>query len=405
MYTDMAQPFYRIEGDPEDRIFLEPGKVLVGVDGSALDSGVYVARKVGGFFSPAVAILQKAKNVEVDGNGAVDIGGPTHHALSFIDDFFTKRKERLGGRINSTMAVLHGPPGNGKSWAASSAIRRAQDEYGAIVLTVADHDRDMDGWNALKMATDAIRNAGIQNPIVWWVDDAPEHMWKQSSLEEFLIKNFDGRESRDNVLLVATTNYGYALPARVYNRPGRCTSIFFGPPTEEMLTNFFAAKGVPEQEVPLYVTAVYGQTLDAAANLVHSVQASGLDFRGLSREQEMRKALATRTIDYSVAAEILYGKLRENPDATVTLPDGRIINPVSDETIEAAEIEEKPTGPFPDFSREDLEKVVLSVLLSGLAEPANTNGRGTPTDLQQALKNYVDHGVKKVEQQPRTIRR
>ena len=393
---ELDEPFYRFERDPDRVVRLRRAPVIVGVGPTEIRSGLFTVRQLRGFFGgPGEPILQEAQGITIDGDGAYDIGGPVHHAISAIQDCVGgERKARLGGRTNSVAIVLHGPPGNGKTWAAAKAISVAQ-AAGAIVLMPAEGDRDMDGWHALKACTDVLRNEGVTAPIVWWIDDVPEAMWKHAELEEFLIANFDGRNSRDNVVLVCTTNYGHAMPARFWNRPSRCISIFFGPPTAEMLEQFFKSKGVNADEIPAYVKAVYGQSLDAAANLVFTVQATGMSVKALSRDQEMRRALAARRIDYRVASELIYGSHGDGTEP-VTLPDGTVIDPVSMEPMAAATAEgqdaEARGQRFPNVTRAQLEDLAMSLILSGIAQPANSNGRGLPRDVEQALRNFLDNG-------------
>ena len=399
----LPEPFYRLKGDPT--IHLNRAPVVVGVGTSEVKSGLFIARILKPFFGPETPILIEAVGSVIDDAGTVDLGGPTHHALSAIEDFVSgKRKARIGGRTNSTAIVMHGPPGNGKTWAAAKGVALAQ-KSGAIVLMPSEADRDMDGWNAMKVCTDILRNEGIDAPIIWWVDDVPEKMWKEKALEEFLIANFDGRQSRDNVALVCTTNFGYAMPQRFWNRPSRCTSIPFGPPTEEMLKKFFAAKGVgllptlegeePKHDgevIDSYVKAVYGQSLDAAANLVFTVQSTGMSLQSLSRDQEIRKALAERRVDYGVVSEVMYGKLLGATDP-VTLPDGKVIDPVSMEPMDASEAEEEDEEKsgllFPDLTRGQLEQLAMSIVLSGLA--VDPRGR-TVRSPQEAVSLLISNG-------------
>jgi len=405
-------PFYTVPSRGDGMIMLERAPIVEGVSAVSLSHGYFEAKMIRtGFFGQTLVPVVTRLTREVDGGDIVEVGGPTQHVTSFISDFFSKRKERIGGRINSTALVAHGPPGNGKTWACTRGIAEAQREHGAIVLTTADGDRDMDGWKALKAVTDKFRDAGIDSPIIWWVDDVPSEMWEDEDLEELLIANFDGRQSRDNVLLVATTNFGFNMPARFYNRPSRCSSVFFGPPTEQMLTTFFTEKGVPTDEIEDYVKASYGaeKTLDDAANLVFMVQATGLGYRGLQRQTELRNALANRKVNYAVASEILYGKLMDDPDAEVTLPDGQVINPTGTGTMDEDKVEDAQEklereiemkrkkaeleGSFPGISRQELEVFVMDALTQGKIKPADYRGGRRPRNPIDLVRTCIEFGI------------
>lgn len=357
-------PFFRV--NDEEALRLEEAPELHEVH--ELPGGVYYAEIRRSFFGQEVRLRPDKGIFNTD--GTVNIGGPTNSTLRLVEDFFLTRKERLGGGMNATSIILHGPPGNGKTRAAELAIEWAKN-HGAIILRPTAHDRDLDGLRAMKQATQYLRDSDIETPVLWYMDDVREGVWESENVEDFLITSFDGEDMLDNVLFIATTNFGHRLPERFASRASRCMSILFGPPTIEMLVNFFRARNVNDEQLAAYAQAVYGQSLDTAANLLTQVRTLGVDLAVMRHDEAIRRALRDRKLDYSAAMELTYGDL-DPSDSKFELPDGRVFNATGSGTLVAqSELDKeaaKERARIEEAARRQMQQF-LGAMMGGNGQP------------------------------------
>lgn len=140
-----------------------------------------------------------------------------------IDDlfksFFNKRvykKIRDLGFYHKVGVLLYGRQGTGKSTIFKNYCQSAIDKHNAIVMYI-------DFNNGTVAQCDFVRKVrAIQkNPIIIVIEEMDGPLGTHTSVESAFKRYFDGNESIDNCIILATTNYIDKIPDAIKKRPSR----------------------------------------------------------------------------------------------------------------------------------------------------------------------------------------
>lgn len=189
-----------------------------GTTSPALPSGVYkpLASQNGFFFQ-----LQSMKTDEL----VVLPDTATQAIVLNIRKFWTAKQvfKRLK-MIHKRGALLHGPPGSGKT---ATVELLCQDVLGLNGIVLMSREPGV-----LSFGLQVIRRIEPDRPIVVILEDL-EEIIKPRGAENLVLDLLDGESQIENVVFLATTNHFEDLPDRLVNRPSRFDEVVFvGMPSE-----------------------------------------------------------------------------------------------------------------------------------------------------------------------------
>lgn len=162
--------------------------------------------------STMFGIYLKSESVTTDKLIVVE-NSPAHKIIEQLEIFWSlKEKFKSFGMLHKRGFLLHGPPGTGKT---------------SILNIVADFVKSKDGIfifankvNAVANMLKNIREVEPERKIVVVFEDIDSSSGYGGTEEDFLAL-LDGKQSVDNVVFIATTNYLSQLPERMRLRPSR----------------------------------------------------------------------------------------------------------------------------------------------------------------------------------------
>lgn len=177
-----------------------------------LDSGVYLLDYIG---HPQYTVILKTtsdketvKMYDFDERAVLE---------GLFDVFFDENVVNKMGSLgfnHKAGILLYGKEGTGKTTIIKHYANKIVDEHGALVFYLSNASYLKDIWNFV------VNVRAIQdNPIVIVMEEIDTFLHDRK--EGYLKVMFDGHESIDNCLFMATTNYIDSIPEAMKNRPSR----------------------------------------------------------------------------------------------------------------------------------------------------------------------------------------
>jgi SpoVK/Ycf46/Vps4 family AAA+-type ATPase len=177
-----------------------------------LDSGVYLLDYIG---HPQYTVVLKTtsdkesvKMYDFDERAVLE---------GLFDMFFNEDVVAKMGTLgfnHKAGILLYGKEGTGKTTIIKHYANKIVDEHGALVFYLSNASYLKDIWNFV------VNVRAIQdNPIVIVMEEIDTFLHDRK--EGYLKVMFDGHESIDNCLFMATTNYIDSIPEAMKNRPSR----------------------------------------------------------------------------------------------------------------------------------------------------------------------------------------
>jgi len=177
-----------------------------------LDSGVYLLDYVG---HPQYSVTLKTTS---DKESVKMYDFDERIVLEELFDMFFNKdvvdKMRNLGFNHKAGILLYGKEGTGKTTIIKHYANKVVDEHGALVFYLSNPSYLKDIWSFV-LNVRAIQS----NPIVIIMEEMDTFIHDRK--EGYLKVMFDGHESIDNCLFMATTNYIDSIPEAMKNRPSR----------------------------------------------------------------------------------------------------------------------------------------------------------------------------------------
>lgn len=190
--------------------------------------------------------------------------------IKIVENFWDSEKDYkegnkfvIGGAIYKAGVIIYGPPGTGKSCTIKIVSKKLV-ERGGTVFYAGTHP-----LTVLTFLQDFSKIEKNRKCIVILEDiDTLIHNYGESYYLEML----DSAKSIDNVMFIATTNYPDRLDPRVYNRPGRFSSVVkIGFPGKKAREAYLKAILKDYQDVEYIVDQSSGFSIDHLTALVNAV--------------------------------------------------------------------------------------------------------------------------------------
>jgi SpoVK/Ycf46/Vps4 family AAA+-type ATPase len=142
--------------------------------------------------------------------------------------------------------LLYGAPGTGKTSLVNFLLKKLKEFYNGVIIDV-EKTNEIGG---VKKMVEKILEITPDKKIIISIEDI-DNFLNAGSYPDYtsLLSLIDGRDSMENVVVIATTNYPEKLEKRLTNRPGRFARLFqIGYPTEEIRKIFIKHKLQNESE-------------------------------------------------------------------------------------------------------------------------------------------------------------
>ncbi len=188
-----------------------------------------------------------------------------------IDDFWARKEifEQYGF-LQRRGYMFYGPPGSGKSVLLKQIMSRIIEEDG-VVFKGNVHP------NHIISCIGAFRDLEPERKIVVIFEDLDSLISAYG--EASMLSYFDGEDSNNYILNLATTNYPERLDRRITQRPRRFDRLIeIGPPDQKMRYYYFINKlNITEEEASEWVRVSEGFSFAGLTELVISVKCLGHD--------------------------------------------------------------------------------------------------------------------------------
>ncbi len=190
--------------------------------------------------------------------------------------------------------LLHGPPGNGKSYLIQVLARHMINEMKGIVLNLKDHQ----GIELfLNYAGPVIRTIERDRPIIVLMEDIDNILEYSNSTLTKILNILDGLKQINKVVYIATTNYPEKLQERISNRPSRFDrKVRIGPPDaavrEYYIRHKLKKEDIKKIDVKLWVEETEGLSISHIKELIVSTIILGMSFE---EALEIMKQMGNRT--------------------------------------------------------------------------------------------------------------
>jgi Cdc6-like AAA superfamily ATPase len=190
--------------------------------------------------------------------------------IKLVENFWDSEKDYkegnefvIGGAAYKAGIMLYGPPGSGKSCTIKIVSNKLVERGGTVFYASAYPGSVMD------FLTDFAKIESNRKCIVILEDiDSLIQNYGESSYLEML----DSAKTIDNVLFIATTNYPDRLDPRIYNRPGRFSSVVkVGLPGPKAREAYLKAILKNHRDVAEIVDKSSGFSIDHLSALVNAV--------------------------------------------------------------------------------------------------------------------------------------
>jgi SpoVK/Ycf46/Vps4 family AAA+-type ATPase len=152
--------------------------------------------------------------------GAIIKTGIFQRVWDYVESFYSIEKEQARNvlRMKDKLGLMfNGLPGTGKTFLAGQIAQYFVEKENAIGILVNEGDIDFAGL------VDSIRRHDLDRKVIIIIDEFEKNYdGRNSKLLSFL----DGADSKENVIVIATTNNYTHLPDYLIDRPGRFEQIY-----------------------------------------------------------------------------------------------------------------------------------------------------------------------------------
>lgn len=159
--------------------------------------------------------------------GAIIKTGIFQRVWDYVESFYSIEKEQARNvlKMKDKLGLMfNGLPGTGKTFLAGQIAQYFVEKENAIGILVNEGDIDFAGL------VDSIRRHDPDRKVIIIIDEFEKNYdGRNSKLLSFL----DGADSKENVIVIATTNKYTHLPDYLIDRPGRFEQIFTFDVTED----------------------------------------------------------------------------------------------------------------------------------------------------------------------------
>jgi AAA+ superfamily predicted ATPase len=197
--------------------------------------------------------------------------------------------------------LLHGPPGNGKSYLMQNLINSIVEKNGVVF--------SLNGEGAVKLFTEfaqTFRAIEKERPLVVIIEDIDNIVTAGQGLLSALLNVLDGVNQIDNVVYLATTNYPERLQDRLSNRPSRFDRVYEIPHASDAVREYYIKHKLHESDLAQidlkkWVKETDGLSLSHIKELIVSVMILGKKFEDtIQHFGEMKKPKSSRGATKSV---------------------------------------------------------------------------------------------------------
>lgn len=153
------------------------------------------------------------------------------NAIESFDSEEAKEARNILGIMHKAGFIFNGQPGTGKTFLAGQIAEYFAKKNNAIAFIVH-------AWDAIDLHTfiDQIREFDKDRQVIIILDEFEKHNGKKAFEDAGFLSFLDGGNSRNNTIILATTNSTGRLPDVLTDRPGRFEEIFkFDIKTDEIL--------------------------------------------------------------------------------------------------------------------------------------------------------------------------
>lgn len=186
----------------------------------SLEAGLYTLDVQKSFFGKSFNLERTTRYAET----AEPKSGVFAEASLYINRFFTEKYREVRkslGMLNKLNVIFNGKPGTGKTHMACALAEKMVRERNAIGVVINDIE-DIDFGEFI----DKLRINDAPNRLVVLVLDELEKNERYALKSSKFLGFLDGAESRENVIIVGTSNDIHDLPSYLTNRPGRFEKIW-----------------------------------------------------------------------------------------------------------------------------------------------------------------------------------
>lgn len=189
----------------------EPSNLL-----QQLDTGIYNLKVNESFFGKSIELIPTLRyNVDFNITAGV-YDDVVNYVNDFIDPIMIETRKELN-KINKLGLLFNGDPGTGKTFLAGQLGYYLGKVKNAVTIIVEGTQKSFD----FASLVDQIREYD-KNRFIVIIFDEFEKDYCNTNLLSFL----DGASSKENSLIIATTNNTNNLPKWVVERPGRFERIY-----------------------------------------------------------------------------------------------------------------------------------------------------------------------------------
>lgn len=245
--------------------------------------------------------LQRQKNVL--GDNLLELPIPEMQEIMMDLDNFWKMKDRFKKykMVYKRGILLHGPPGNGKSYLMQNLINKIVNMDGIVF--------SLNGENAVALFTffaQMFRQVEPNRPLIVIIEDIDNIVTAGQGLLSALLNILDGVNQIENVVYLATTNYPERLQDRIANRPSRFDRVYEIPTPNDEVREFFIrhklhADDLKTLDMKNWVNKTEGLSLSHIKELIVSTMILGKDFDDVIEHfGEMKRPKSSRSSAKSV---------------------------------------------------------------------------------------------------------
>jgi len=208
-----------------------------------------------------------------------------------MEEIFKKYK-----MVHKRGILLHGPPGNGKSYLMQNLINKIIG-MGGIVFS-------LNGESAVSnfaSFAQQFRQIEPNRPLIVIIEDIDNIVSAGQGLLSALLNILDGVNQIENVVYLATTNYPERLQDRISNRPSRFDRVYEIPVPNAKVREFFIRHKLHADDIKVidmkkWVKDTEGLSLSHIKELIVSTMILGKDFDNVMEHfGEMKKPKSSRS--------------------------------------------------------------------------------------------------------------
>lgn len=190
--------------------------------------------------------------------------------IRIVENFWDSEKDYkegneyvIGGASYKAGVMIYGPPGTGKSCTIKIVSKKLVERGGTVFHASAHPSHVMSFLAEFSTVEKNRKSIVILEDIDAMITNYGEHWY---------LEMLDSAKTINNVLFIATTNYPDRLDPRIYNRPGRFSSVVkIGFPGKAARTAFLKAVLKKHDDVDYMVENSAGFSIDHLSALINAV--------------------------------------------------------------------------------------------------------------------------------------